>query len=440
MRIALALLMLLLVPAGAHAASVAYVDNGEVWLSSLDGAQKVRLATPVVNSAGDTEKWLAVAQADNGRIVAVRNKPGRIASFSWFKVWEPNGTSTVEGPLNAPPGWALYVYPLSFDLTASGNHMVYGYSNSGFCCPIPFARGTYVRPVTNSALDPINISSQEHPTIFGTRVIAHTGATINVQDPSTTYSDTFDGWVNVGNIGLDLRRTDVAATGQLVAFEAEQWSGGTQTIGKIGVVSIAGVGQDVTFPAAVDCYLPASGIAVDVSLSQDGRSIAWSDEQGLKVTGTPTTADDPCVVPPAVVISAAGKSASIGGADVAAFLPPAPPPGPPTTGQPPTATPPTPTIAAPALTVPRKLTAKSLTKGFGLKVKVGAPGKVTITATVKKRVIATGSATAKAAGTVSVKLKLNAAGRKARKRLKGAKATLRITQGGRSSTQTVKLR
>ena len=37
-------------PAVAGAASVAYVDNGEVWLSSLDGAQKARLATPVVNA------------------------------------------------------------------------------------------------------------------------------------------------------------------------------------------------------------------------------------------------------------------------------------------------------------------------------------------------------------------------------------------------------
>ena len=81
------------------------------------------------------------------------------------------------------------------------------------------------------------------------------------------------------------------------------------------------------------------------------------------------------------------------------------------------------------MTVPAKLTAKSLTKGFGLKVKVGAAGKVTITATVKRVVIATGSATAKGAGIVTVKLKLNAAGRKARKRLKGKKATLRITQG-----------
>ena len=135
MRIALVLLALLPLPAAANAASVAYVDNGEVWLSSLDGTQKVRLATPVVNGEGDTEKWLAVAQSDSGRIVAARNKPGRIANFSWFKVWEPNGSSTVEGPLNAPTGWTSYAYPLSFDITANGTHMVYGYSNTTGSAP-----------------------------------------------------------------------------------------------------------------------------------------------------------------------------------------------------------------------------------------------------------------------------------------------------------------
>ncbi len=120
----------------------------------------MRLATPVVNSDGETEKWLAVAASDCGRIVAARNVPGRIARFSWFKVWEPNGTSTVEGPLNAPSGWAVYVYPLGFDLTADGKHMVYGYSNSSSCCPITFAQGTYVRPVTNSSLEPIDVSGR----------------------------------------------------------------------------------------------------------------------------------------------------------------------------------------------------------------------------------------------------------------------------------------
>src|SRR4051812_12409988 len=77
------------IPAVADAASVAYVDKGEVWLASLDGAKKVRLSPAVVNSAGEREEWLDVAQSDGGRIVAVRNKPGRVSSFSWFKIWEP---------------------------------------------------------------------------------------------------------------------------------------------------------------------------------------------------------------------------------------------------------------------------------------------------------------------------------------------------------------
>ena len=140
----------LAIPAVAHAASVAYVDNGEVWLASLDGTQKARLATPVVNGDGDTEKWLDVAQSDGGRIVAVRNKPGRISSFSWFKIWEPDGTSTVEGPLNAPSGWTSYTYPLGFDITADGSHLVYGYSNSSCCTSFAQGRTSGRRPTASS--------------------------------------------------------------------------------------------------------------------------------------------------------------------------------------------------------------------------------------------------------------------------------------------------
>jgi hypothetical protein len=85
------------VTGSAQAASIAYIDNGEVWVSSLDGAQKVKLAGHVVNGAGETEKWLDIAASDSGRIVAVRIVPGRISRASWFKVWEPDGSSTVEG-------------------------------------------------------------------------------------------------------------------------------------------------------------------------------------------------------------------------------------------------------------------------------------------------------------------------------------------------------
>jgi pyruvate/2-oxoglutarate dehydrogenase complex dihydrolipoamide dehydrogenase (E3) component len=90
MRSALiAVVSLLVLAPTAGAASIAYIDGGEVWLSSLDGKQKVRLAAPVVNSEGKTEKWLDVAASDSGRIVAARNVPARMSNFSWFKVWEP---------------------------------------------------------------------------------------------------------------------------------------------------------------------------------------------------------------------------------------------------------------------------------------------------------------------------------------------------------------
>ena len=77
--VATALAVIAAAPGAAGAASIAYIDGGEVWLSSLDGTQKVRLAAPVVNGDGDTEKWLDVAASDSGRIVAVRNEPGKIA-------------------------------------------------------------------------------------------------------------------------------------------------------------------------------------------------------------------------------------------------------------------------------------------------------------------------------------------------------------------------
>jgi hypothetical protein len=439
------LCLLTLVPA-AGAASIAYIDGGDVWLSSLDGAQKVRLATPVLNSGGQTEKWLAVAASDSGRIVAVRNVPGRMSSFSWFKVWEPNGTSTVEGPLNAPSGWTVYVYPLGFDVTADGSHMLYGYSNSSSCCPITFAQGTYVRPVTSSVLAPINVSGQEEPTLFGSRIIAHTGETANVQGTSAPpYGTDFTPWIDVSGTGLELRRTDVAANGRFAALELEQWNGGSQEVGKIAVLAIQGVDQAPTLPAAVDCFIPTTGVATDASLSLDATRIAWTDDGGLKVAGTPTTDADPCALTsPPVVISPTASQGAIGGTDVAAFLPKsgqAPTGGPPTGGAP---------SPAPVATVPKrvKLSALARAKGLPIKVKVTSAGKVKISGSVPAKVlrssrsiiVATGSATAKRAGTVTVRLRLTKAARKQRSRLKGARMTMRVAQGKLTTTKHVRLR
>jgi len=115
---------------------------------------------------------------------------------------------------------------------------------------------------------------------------------------------------------------------------------------------------------------------------------------------------------------------------VSAFLPVPPTPVPPTAStSPATGTQPT------APTLPAKVTAKALTKG--LAITVTAPGKVTVIASVRGKKIGTGSATAKAAGKVTIKLKLSKAGRKLAR--KGKKVTLKVTQGGRTTTKTVKL-
>ena len=82
--------------------------------------------------------------------------------------------------------------------------MVYGYSNTSGCCPISFGRGFYVRPVTNSSLEPIDVSGWLHPTLFGSRVIAHSGSDVVLQDPSTPYESHFEDWLTTSpGGGLD---------------------------------------------------------------------------------------------------------------------------------------------------------------------------------------------------------------------------------------------
>ena len=367
------------------------MDNGEVWLSSLDGAQKARLATHVVNSDGETEKWLDVAQSDGGRIVAVRNRPGYISNLSWFKIWEPDGTSTVEGPLNAPSGWTSYTIRSASTSPRTEKHLVYGYSNTS-CCTT-FGQGFYVRPASNSSLNPIDTTSQTHPALLGSRVIAlddsFSPSIISVQDADAgnPYTNTFTQWLDTTDVGYDLNRVDLAANGQLMALVFEEWDVGTQTFGAILLRSIQGVDQPLPDPAAVDCVLPADGVARDASLSQDAGAVAWKDGGGVKVAASPTTADGgPCAMASApAVLSLTGSirrsvappwPRSCLAAVRRAGSAPARPPGPGGPG-----------AAAPVVTLPAKVTAKALAKARGVpvKVKVAGPGTISVRGTVPAR-------------------------------------------------------
>lgn len=464
--------------ASASAASVAYIDNGEVWLATLDGSQRVLLATPYVTGAGETEPYVDVAQSDGGRIVAVRNVAGRISRYSTFRVWEPDGTSTVQGPLNAPSGYSTYAYPLGFDVTADGKFLVYGYSNAGFCCPQSFDRGTYVRAASGGVSDPV-VLGDVAPTTVGNRVVAvqdsssRTVVDVQALDAGNPFNAQFTPFLDTAAVGLELSAVDVAATGTLAALGFQAYAGPTQTTGKVAVLSIQGLDQSPAFPATVDCFLPASGVAGDPSLAPDGASIAWKDSGGVKVAGSPVTSADPCELSRSpVVISPTGRFPSIGGARVSAFLPPtaptAPGSGPPSaavpakvtapgSGPPPGAVPAKPTdstadaVRSPALLLPGRLTARQLTAKAGLTVTVRVPraGLVSVGATVPASrlgrrgapvAVATGRARATRAGTVKVRLRATASARRGLKRLRGTRVTLRTTQGARTTVTTTVLR
>lgn len=462
----------LVLPAAAQATSVAYVDGGAVWVSKLDGSRKVMLADansePV--AAGPFRE---LAAADSGRIVANRRPDNRGGQYGWFQVFEPDGSSTIQGALRKTGSWVIYAYPTSLDISGDGKMLAYGYSNSSLCCPISFGWGTYVTSVATAAAgsDPIDLSGPRDPTLAGRRIVStqNDNFTYTQNDsPSAPFNNEFTQWSDFTGArasGYEMGRTDVAANATLAAGEFVKWDSGSSTRldGGIFVYSIPSLGGAPT--GTIGCDLPQQGIASDVSLSQDAKWIAWRDDGGVKVAGAPTgqvaqqDGSAICTLGSApVVISPTGTMPSIGGADVDVLRPPATPPSGGGTTTPPAEAGPAPSApapsapassTAPALAGLPRLTTKLLTKGFVITVQAGAAGRLTATATVpakrlgrrgKPVVVATGSALASALGDVKLKLRLNALGRKNVKRLKGARLTVTVRQGGDSVVKSVEVR
>ncbi len=419
----------------AQAGSIAYVDQNEVWVSSFDGTQKALL------SAGEGD-WRVVTAADNGMVLGVRLEAGKVSQLAKIQLWESDGQTISQGPLPySTYSWSTYAAPLGLDLSADGVFLAYGYGGqigSGF-----YSGHNVVNSDTKTNNTPIGQDGYQWPTMFGQQVVAKSGSSAVFQPAGTgPFGTGFTSLIDLSGLpGLTLQRTDVAATGNLAAMDLDG------TTDKIAVVSLSGMTAGAAVGDTVNCFLPATGSAANATFSQDGQFVAWQDVEGIKIAGVPTTANNPCVFSsPPVLISATGSSPSIGGSDVRTLRPTAPGGG---TGG---GTDDEPASKPLIVTLPAKVTAAELTSkaGLPLRVTVSAGGKITVTASVpasrlglkgnKAVVIATGSASPRSAGQVSFKLRLNAKGRKYRKRLRGLTVTLRITQGAKTTTKTIRLR
>jgi hypothetical protein len=406
-----------------------------VWVSSLDGALKGRLS-------GGEGDWRTVAAADGGRILGVRLEAGKVSQASFIQLWSENGEILSTGPLPYDTkAWSSYAAPVGMDLNPEGTLLAYGYS--GYTGIVPNASFFDGFNVTNTDvkvnLKPISQSGYQFPTVVGSRVVAASGSEVKIQsDPAAGLFA--QQWASLGLFapqGYDLGATDVAANGRAAAVELYV-DGGPD---RIAVVSLESLSPPTGAGQRFDCFLPTVGEARSPSLSQDGTRIAWRDDEGVKVAGLPVNTT--CQLSaPAVVISATGKEPSIGGATVTSDDPPGPNPNPPTPQGP----------GAPVATPPRRVSVASFLRrsGVPVRVRVSGAGRVRITASVPARrvgakgrkpiVLATGTATARAGGTVTVRLKPSRTARRYKKRLRGATLTLRVTQGARTSTRTLRLR
>ena len=410
----------------------------------------------MVNANGDTEEWLDVAQSDGGRIVAVRNKPGRLSNFSWFKIWEPDGSSTCRGTAQrterldrvrlsarlrhhrgrvAP---RLRVLELEQLLPDSGSVM-------GRTC----GRRPTARSIRSTR------AARRSPSLFGARVIsiehASSPTLVNVQnaDGGNPYTNAFTPWLDTSGVGLDLEGVDVAANGRLAALGFEdverRHADGRQDRGPRD----PGGGPGAHVPGRRG-LLPARG------RHRTGR-IARAGRRGDRMEGRRRREGrrQPLDRGRSLRDGKRGGGAlpdrrapvdRTGRRDRVPAQRRTPTPAVPGPGAPGATA-----HLAPVVKLPKKLTAKALaaSRGVAIKVKVSSPGKVTITGTVPARrlgrrgkpvVVATGTGVARAAGTVTIRLRLTTVGRRRVRRLKGARLTLRVVQGSRSTTKVVRLR
>ena len=421
-------------PAGA--AEVAYVDGGQIWVSTLDGATKRSLSGP----SPDARIWTESAQAENGTIIGVRREPGKIGTLNATQLWGPEGSTIGYGSLTAKPGRTSYAYPVTLSLSPDGRVVTYGYANwSGFGLETQYEFGTYAEGSSNWYIEPFDVRSVKSGTLVGRRLVGISGSTnVAVQDPTgqPPYSEEFSGWFT-----SEADRVDVSASGTIAAISLRV--GGVE---KIAMAPFAGLGA--AFPTdGSDCWLPIQGKAVGVSFSPDGTSMAWKDDRGVVVAGTPvwfaTLEESTCNLSrPPVVISATGNYPSIGNstaASVAGTPPPVPGPSPApeqkksaAKGGGSSGSSDAPTLTG---TLAKTVKASALANGLSLTVKVKKAGQVTATGKVGGSVVAKGTAKAKRAGKVTVRLVATKAWSKRLGQLAGK--TLRISIKGPGGTLTL---
>ena len=442
LTLSFALGLLLALPAAvpAGAASVAYIDNYNLWVSSPDGSQKFQMT----QGGSEDASWNFPSQGPDGTTVVSHR-------------------DTFEGGSKRP---VLYRYGADGKLDIAnvmpGNSVYRGYW-------LTFSDNQGAFPS-----DPQGQSDAYNPTFYGTRVVSSdSGGNIFVQPdvPEAPFTNSDQGWIGHAE-GYYLSRAEVSPAQNLVAIE---WSRSADSAEGIVIARHQG-----TVPSDIGdaCDVPVAAASGSLTFSPDGTQMAWKDAEGVKVSGVPNlaagTATCTLTAPPRV-ISASGSAPHFGGANVAAMIgsagggPGGGSGGPGAGGSGGTGGSGGggPKAATLKVRLSGKATRAAFAKGLTIKVAAARAGRIDASAAVPKKVarklrlkagasaariasrgvaaaatvvVARGHATAKGAQTVKLRMRPTKAAERAAKRLRKVTLTVKVSQAGATGTTKITLR
>jgi hypothetical protein len=429
-----ALITLAVAAPTAMADSIAYIKDGDVWLSTGDGSRQYRVTS--------TGRYADVSQADDGTMIALTgvrlhrlDRRGNVLADFDTPVSDtrPAPAKTFYGPFDpaiSPDGTKVaYTFhymtqsqsPTCFPPTCfvGINEGGTGYSwadrQTGWDDPALGRHTGWRNPVWVDE-DTVMISDPTHMPNYD--VILDT---ISDGDSGNLvhgwFSDTAENnpHVSGGDISRDVTKM-AFATGEndstLTVYSVSQFP----TTFKDGDAPVS------TRPNICYSYSGPNGSYSTPTFAPDGGRLAWAEDDGIKIVSVPSFAGG-CTLdgatPNAPLVIPGGKQPDWGPADV-------PSGGGSTTG------------GVKAKAVKTKL-ATALRKGFGVKVTVPSAGRVTAKATDRGLKVASGSKRAKA-GKATVKLRFTRGARNALDNARRVKLRVKISFQSMSTTLSVTLK
>lgn len=387
----------LALPATAQADSISYIKDGDVWIAAPDGSNQTRittLGTYKAASQGEDGTLVAVSGSRIHRIDrttgAVLNQINTPLGPGWFGPWEP---------AVSPDGTKV-----AYEIRDFNGYPAVAYSNTdGSIVSRPLHTGwTWPSWIDNEWL----VHSEKPNALSKDTIVRKVGSPNNEGTAWFTHP---------GRTPL----ADVDIKGNLFAGITDD-----------ALLTVFRFTGDPGTGEVEGCFQyedPSGGKFTGPSFSPDARSLLWGEGDGIWRGDMPDLSGA-CVAPPnGRLIIPGAYNPDWSGAGVPTIAPPPPPPGTPPPPPPPVVV--DPGVKPIAISASKQRLKTVLKKGLTVKL-ANATGKTKVTATYKKKIVASGS------GTTTVKLTFT---RKAARDLKRKKRVSLTLKAG-AVTQTITLK